>query len=81
MVAPMTVRSLPIVTAQARRPRALARRARVPVSAGAVVPLIVLAALVIVTLYLTASQLLPVVFPDSASVLNYDPDATFRALF
>ena len=77
----MTVRSMPVVAASVRRPRALARRARVPVSASAVVPLIVLAALVIVTLYLTASQLLPVVFPESASVLNYDPDPTFRALF
>ena len=77
----MTVRSMPVVLeAGVRRPRVLGRRARRPLSA-AVMPLLGFGVLALIALYVTVSVLLPAFTVDASPVLNYDPDATYRAVF
>ena len=77
----MTVRSMPVVLeAGVRRPRVLGRRARRPLSA-AVMPLLGFGVLALIALYATVSVLLPALTVDASALLNYDPDATYRAVF
>ena len=80
MVTAMTVRSMPVVAPAVRRPRTLGHRARRPLSAAAM-PLLGFALLELIALYVTVTVLLPAFSVDTSLVLNYDPDATYRAVF
>ncbi len=71
----MTLRSLAVAAPLVHRPQARRR-----VSAETAVMLLLFAALAAAALFVAAAHLLPLLDPATSGV-NYDPDATFRALF